>query len=148
MKKIYLTFSIAVLSVVSSNAYVSEAWSPDRGNGKYINPVINADYSDPDVVGVDGDYYMTASSFCQTPGLPILHSKDLVNWTIVNTALDYLVPEEFYSAARHGKGCGLRRYVSTTENTSYSGEIPISVSLWLRPTIPGVSGPIRSLSGR
>ncbi len=104
MKKIYLTFSIAVLSVVSSNAYVSEAWSPDRGNGKYINPVINADYSDPDVVGVDGDYYMTASSFCQTPGLPILHSKDLVNWTIVNTALDYLVPEEFYSAARHGKG--------------------------------------------
>ena len=65
--------------------YRSEVWCPDNGDCTYTNPVINADYSDPDVcVGPSGeDYYMTASSFHCTPGLPILHSKDLVNWKIV-----------------------------------------------------------------
>ena len=57
--------------------YVSQVWSPDLGNGQYINPIIDADYSDPDVVRVGDDYYMTASSFCDIPGLPVLHSKDL-----------------------------------------------------------------------
>ncbi|MCH4211798.1 MAG: family 43 glycosylhydrolase, partial [Prevotella sp.] len=58
--------------------YVSQVWSPDQGDGTFINPVINADYSDPDVIAVGDDYYMTASSFNCIPGLPILHSKDLV----------------------------------------------------------------------
>ena len=49
----------------------------------YTNPVLCADYSDPDVC-VDGpDYYLTASSFADTPGLPVLHSRDLVNWEII-----------------------------------------------------------------
>lgn len=104
MKKIILLLTVLFFGTSSSVAQVSEAWVSDQGDGTYINPVINADYSDPDVVGVDGDYYMTASSFCQAPGLPILHSKDLVNWTIVNNALDHLVPEDFYSIPRHGKG--------------------------------------------
>lgn len=84
--------------------YVSEVWSPDLGNGKYKNPVINADYSDPDVCAVGDDFYMTASSFNCIPGLPILHSKDLVNWEIVNYALKELVPTDFYATAQHGKG--------------------------------------------
>ena len=62
-------------------------WQPDLGNGTYQNPVLNADYSDPDVVRVGSDYYLTASSFSSVPGLPILHSKDLVNWTIIGNAL-------------------------------------------------------------
>ena len=72
--------------------FVSEVWSPDNGDGTYTNPVINADYSDPDVcVGASGeDYYLTASSFQCVPGLPILHSKDLVNWEIINHALGNL----------------------------------------------------------
>ena len=72
--------------------YKSQVWSPDNGDGTYTNPVINADYSDPDVcVGASGeDYYMTASSFQCVPGLPILHSKDLVNWEIINYALGNL----------------------------------------------------------
>lgn len=72
----------------------------------YVNPIINADYSDPDAIAApDGHgYYMTASSFCNVPGLPILHSDDLVNWEIVNYALRRLEPEEFYSVPRHGKG--------------------------------------------
>ncbi len=67
--------------------YISQVWSPDLGNGQYKNPVIDADYSDPDVVRVGDDYYMTASSFCDIPGLPVLHSKDLVNWTLIGHAI-------------------------------------------------------------
>ena len=84
--------------------YVSKVWVADLGNGMYQNPVIHADYSDPDVCAVGGDYYMTASSFQCTPGLPILHSKDLVNWRLVNYALKTLVPEDFYRLPQHGKG--------------------------------------------
>ncbi|MDE6772054.1 MAG: glycoside hydrolase 43 family protein, partial [Muribaculaceae bacterium] len=87
-----------------AEAYVSEVWVADKGNGRYVNPIINADYSDPDVVEVDGEYYMTASSFSQSPGLPILHSTDLVNWEIVNNALPVLEPADFYAVPRHGKG--------------------------------------------
>ena len=61
---------------------VSKVWIADNSNGTYKNPVIHADYSDPDVIRVGDDYYMTASSFDAVPGLPILHSKDLVNWKI------------------------------------------------------------------
>lgn len=59
--------------------YHSQVWNPDYGNGTYTNPVLYADYSDPDVVAIGDDYYLTASSFNCIPGLPILHSKDLVN---------------------------------------------------------------------
>ncbi len=107
MNRSFLTAGILLMLTVPSariEAHVSKAWVSDQGNGKYINPIINADYSDPDVVGVDGDYYMTASSFSQSPGLPILHSRDLVNWEIVNNALPTLEPAEFYSVPRHGKG--------------------------------------------
>ena len=86
--------------------YRSEVWSPDNGDGTYTNPVINADYSDPDVcVGASGeDYYLTASSFQCIPGLPILHSRDLVNWEIVNYALRELKPREVFDHPAHGKG--------------------------------------------
>lgn len=82
----------------------------DPGNLKgtsYTNPVIHADYSDPDVVASpDGKtFYMTASSFQCVPGLPILKSTDLVNWSIVNYALPAVPPADYYDAApRHGKG--------------------------------------------
>ena len=59
-------------------------WTPDCGDGTYRNPILYADYSDPDVVRHGDDFWMTASSFNCTPGLPILHSRDLVNWTLVN----------------------------------------------------------------
>src|SRR5213075_2128665 len=49
----------------------------------YQNPVIFADYSDPDVIRSGDDYYLVASSFQTVPGLPILHSRDLVHWTII-----------------------------------------------------------------
>jgi beta-xylosidase len=79
-------------------------WLPDRGDGTYCNPIFYADYSDPDVVRVGDDFYLTASSFNCTPGLPILHSKDLVNWTIIGHALKNL-PHPRYDKVQ--PGCGV-----------------------------------------
>ena len=91
---------------MASAQYKSEVWSPDNGDGTFTNPVINADYSDPDVcVGPSGDdYYLTASSFQCIPGLPILHSKDLVNWEIINYAVKELEPKEMFDQPSHGNG--------------------------------------------
>ena len=78
-------------------------WQADLGNGKYRNPILYADYSDPDAIRVGEDYFMIASSFCNAPGLQILHSKDLVNWKVVNYALDE-IPEFRYRNPVHGCG--------------------------------------------
>ncbi|MDR2921081.1 MAG: glycoside hydrolase 43 family protein [Tannerella sp.] len=104
-QKIFLSiiFSIAAI-LCPAQEYVSKVWSPDLGNGKYKNPVIYADYSDPDVCQAGDDYYMTASSFGCVPGLPVLHSKDLVNWTIVSYALQELEPTVFFDKPQHGNG--------------------------------------------
>lgn len=79
-------------------------WMPDQGDGTFRNPVIDADYSDPDAVRVGDDFWMTSSSFGHVPGLPILHSRDLVNWTLVAHALPRLVPEEVFATPQHGRG--------------------------------------------
>jgi beta-xylosidase len=83
----------------------SQPWIPDQGNGSYINPVIFADYSDPDVIRVGDDFYMVSSSFNCVPGLPLLHSSDLVNWKIVNHVFDRMPPEEVFAIPQHGNGC-------------------------------------------
>lgn len=54
----------------------------DQGNGTYINPVLNADYSDPDVIRVGKKYYMVASDF-HFIGMQLLESDDLVNWRVL-----------------------------------------------------------------
>ncbi|QJR82812.1 glycosyl hydrolase 43 family protein [Alteromonas pelagimontana] len=79
-------------------------WVSDMSNGEYRNPVLHLDYSDPDVVAVDGNYYMTASSFNTAPGLPVLHSTDLVNWKLINYALPKQVPLDHFATPRHGEG--------------------------------------------
>ncbi|MFI7343587.1 family 43 glycosylhydrolase [Streptomyces sp. NPDC050085] len=76
----------------------------DLGDGTYRNPVLAADWSDPDVVRVGDDFYLTASSFGRAPGLPLLHSRDLVNWTLVGHALPRLEPAEAFATPRHDCG--------------------------------------------
>ena len=83
---------------------VSQVWVADQGDGTYRNPVLHADYSDPDVVRVGDDYYMTASSFNCVPGLPVLHSRDLVNWRLIGHALVRLTPGSLFDQPQHGKG--------------------------------------------
>ena len=67
----------------------------------YTNPIIYADYSDPDPVRVGDDFYMVASSFTYLPGVPILHSKDLVHWELINYAVKSL-PFDKYTVQVHG----------------------------------------------
>ena len=110
MRKLLVTILLG-MPLLAIAQYRSEVWCPDNGDGTYTNPVINADYSDPDVcVGPSGeDYYMTASSFQCTPGLPILHSRDLVNWELVGYALKSLYAGDdkltaHFNSVQHGNG--------------------------------------------
>ena len=92
------------LAAAIAYAQRSQVWCPDNGDGTYTNPVLYADYSDPDVCVVGDDYYLTASSFNCIPGLPILHSKDLVNWSIIGYALEEQYPKELFDLPQHGNG--------------------------------------------
>lgn len=78
-------------------------WQADLENGNYRNPILYGDYSDPDAIRVGEDYFMVASSFSNAPGLPLLHSKDLVNWKVVNYCVDK-IPEFRYRNPIHGCG--------------------------------------------
>lgn len=101
---VFIVLLLGLSAQVMEAQSVSEVWVSDQRDGTYCNPVIHADYSDPDVCAVGDDFYMTASSFGCAPGLPILHSRDLVNWQIVNYALKEIEPKEFYQHPQHGKG--------------------------------------------
>jgi beta-xylosidase len=102
-RKFLFVIIVLVFPVVAQNG-VSKTWVADLGNGYYKNPILHADYSDPDVCCVGNDYYMTASSFNCIPGLPILHSKDLVNWEIVGHAIEKLEPDSIFLKPQHGNG--------------------------------------------
>lgn len=100
------TLLITVLSFFTfietfAQANSTSVWNPDQGDGTYKNPVIYADYSDPDAIRVGDDYYMVSSSFGHFPGLPVLHSKDLANWEIIGHAVQgYPFPE--FENPQHG----------------------------------------------
>lgn len=87
-----------------AKSFSKSVWVSDNGNGTYKNPVLNADYSDPDVIRVVDKYYMTASSFNCVPGLPILESFDLINWKLISYALPVQTPLEVFDKPQHGKG--------------------------------------------
>lgn len=102
--RLFSLFIAFVTTQVAIAQYRSQVWCPDNGDGTYTNPVLYADYSDPDVCAVGEDYYLTASSFNCIPGLPISHSKDLVNWQIIGYALQEQEPKELFDKPQHGKG--------------------------------------------
>lgn len=64
----------------------AETWTPDNGNSTYTNPLFYEEFSDPDMIRVGEDFYLTGTTMHSMPGLPILHSKDLVNWKFVSYA--------------------------------------------------------------
>jgi beta-xylosidase len=99
-----LFFNNAQAQQTEAKNYISKVWVSDLGNGSYKNPVLNADYSDPDACRVGDDFYLVASSFDAIPGLPILHSKDLVNWAITGHALKRQPPFEHFEKTQHGNG--------------------------------------------
>jgi beta-xylosidase len=93
-----------VPATASASLPASAPWRADLGDGRYRNPVLHADYSDPDAIRVGDKFYMTASSFNNAPGLPLLESPDLVNWTLVGHALPRLVPAAAFERPQYGKG--------------------------------------------
>jgi beta-xylosidase len=101
MKNIKVIIVISFFNIYSMIS--TEPWSPDLGDGTYKNPIIFADYSDPDVIKVGDDFYMTASSFNCVPALPVLHSKDLVNWKLINHAIKYF-DDPAFDVPQHGNG--------------------------------------------
>ncbi|HEX6848524.1 MAG TPA: glycoside hydrolase 43 family protein [Chitinophagaceae bacterium] len=103
-KKTLISGLLFLIALTLQSQTVSKVWVADNGDGTYKNPIINADYSDPDAIRVGDDYYMVSSSFNHIPGLPILHSKDLVNWKIIGHALKKQPPYDVYDWVQHGAG--------------------------------------------
>ena len=110
MRQVFDILMVALFLIISNAALaqitnpISNVWIADQGNGTYKNPILYADYSDPDAVRVGDDYYMVASSFNCIPGLPILHSRDLVNWALIGHALQKQPPFEVFDKVQHGNG--------------------------------------------
>jgi beta-xylosidase len=102
----FLFFFIASFCCVQGQEAISsnDVWVADNGDGTYTNPILNSDYSDPDVIRVEDKFYMTASSFNCIPGLPILESSDLVNWKLIGYGLRKQPPFEVYDKPQHGNG--------------------------------------------
>ncbi len=88
----------------AAHPFVSKVWVSDNGDGTYKNPVLYADYSDPDVIRVGSDYYLVSSSFTCVPGIPVLHSKDLVNWHLLTYVFPQQPPFDAFRLPRHGGG--------------------------------------------
>ena len=88
MKRVCLfyVFLCLVVMQVMAQSQSQYAWG-DQGNGTYINPILNADYSDPDVIRVGEKYYMVASDF-HFIGMQVLESVDLVNWKLLSKVYD------------------------------------------------------------
>lgn len=100
---IYIILPLFLFNNLFAQSISNQIWISDRGDGTFSNPIIYSDYSDPDVIRVGDDYFMVSSSFVHTPGLPILHSKDLVNWKIVNHVVKN-IPYGNFEKPMHGNG--------------------------------------------
>lgn len=99
-----LTVVLSWNTAAQTTNSLSKVWVADNGDGTYTNPVLYADYSDPDAIRVGDDYYLVASSFNCIPGLPVLHSRDLVNWKLIGYALSKQPPFDVFDKVQHGGG--------------------------------------------
>ena len=81
--------TLAALALLVDGTGAAQVWRADQGDGTYRNPLLFADYPDPDIIRVGSDHYFVTTTFANAPGLTLLHSKDLVNWRI----LSHVVPE-------------------------------------------------------
>ncbi len=81
-----LFVALAASLVASGSLAAPQTWTADNGNGTYTNPLFYDEFSDPDLIRVGDDFYLTGTTMHAMPGLPILHSKDLVNWDFIGYA--------------------------------------------------------------
>lgn len=89
--KLLRTLMLAAVGLMLASAPVAaQSWTSDNGNGTFTNPLFYDEFSDPDLIRVGEDYYLTGTTMHTMPGLPILHSRDLVNWEFLTYASDKL----------------------------------------------------------
>src|SRR5687767_15942378 len=82
---------VALLACVATGGVLrAQTWTADNGDGTFSNPLFYDEFSDPDLIRVGEDYYLTGTTMHSMPGLPVLHSKDLVNWKFLGYAFDRL----------------------------------------------------------
>src|SRR5882672_9214884 len=100
--------SEAQMNVSNKNeAIATSTWTADNGNGTFSNPLFYDEFSDPDLIRVGDDFYLTGTTMHAMPGLPVLHSRDLVNWELMSYALDKLdlaPPYHLEGGEIYGKG--------------------------------------------
>ncbi len=98
-KSLFLSFGLFVSSMMSvaQTAEYQQVWSADNGDGTYVNPVINGDFPDIDVVRVDDTYYMVSTTMYHFPGATIMKSKDLVNWAYCANPLLQVLDNNAYN---------------------------------------------------
>ncbi|RZT10640.1 Beta-xylosidase [Duganella sp. CF402] len=90
MKKAALLLLAAALLAGAAHAQPARTWTPDNGNGTFTNPLFYDEFSDPDIIRVNEWFYLTGTTMHAMPGLPVLRSRDLVNWEFLSYAADRL----------------------------------------------------------
>ncbi|MGT2515985.1 glycoside hydrolase family 43 protein [Sphingomonas panni] len=91
--------ALATLALLAGGSSSAQVWRADQGDGTYRNPLLFADYPDPDIIRVASDYYFVTTTFANAPGLTLLHSKDLVNWQIFSHVVPRLDDRAEYRLA-------------------------------------------------
>ncbi len=132
---------VAAALMLSAAAASAQVWRSDQGDGTFRNPVLFADYPDPDIIRVGSDYYFATTTFANTPGITILHSRDLVNWTLASHLVDRLEGKPEYdlqggNAYRHGLYASSLRYHA---GTYYLANTPVGqkTRIWYAKDVRG-----------
>ena len=107
------------------------ALAQDNGDGTYTNPPLYADYPDPDIIRVGEDFYFASTTFANSPGLVLLHSKDLVNWETVGYVIDRLDGDPKYDLAG---GTAYRNGVFAPSLRYHKGTLYVAVTPNGKPT--------------
>jgi xylan 1,4-beta-xylosidase len=96
LSKVFTVIRVIILGLLAAIIPTHAAepgrttWMPDNGNGTYTNPLFYDEFSDPDLIRVGEDFYLAGTTMHAMPGLVVLHSKDLVNWSFLSYATERL----------------------------------------------------------
>lgn len=97
-----ILLAVGLLTLAAAMHAAAPAWG-DLGDGTFANPVLNADYSDPDIVRIGDRYYLTCSEF-HFMGMPVLESEDLVNWRIIGQIFDRIDLPGYSDMTKYAEG--------------------------------------------
>jgi beta-xylosidase len=132
---------LAAAAIAVAGAAPAQLWRSDQGDGTFRNPVLYADYPDPDIIRVGRDYYFATTTFANVPGITILHSRDLVNWTLASHLVERLDGRPQYdlrggTAYRKGLYASSLRYHA---GTFYLANTPVGqrTRIWYATDVRG-----------